>query len=226
MHQMQHTLVGCGYIHLHVHTLTSPLSTTFNYTLWPPTLCQHPLPTGQGCSSIHLLSYTRHTLDLLLYTRHQPLARSQAFNLPVCCLSKSNTPGQHHSGVPGRHQSPTPYPWVQQSSASQPNAEPSHPRHTAFSRSSTPQAQETASHHGMLEQLLRLLEADPLSRHDKLMLKAALTFGFFGFLRVSEYTLTNRGRFDPTLNSTKSDITWVKDGMHFFIKKSNDQVYK
>ena len=78
---------------------------------------------------------------------------------------------------------------------------------------------------GMLEQLLRLLEADPLSRHDKLMLKAALTFGFFGFLRVSEYTLTNRGRFDPTLHPTKSDITWVKDGMHFFIKKSKtDQV--
>ena len=78
---------------------------------------------------------------------------------------------------------------------------------------------------GMLEQLLRLLEADPLSRHDKLMLKAALTFGFFGFLRVSEYTLTNRGRFDPTLHPTKSDITWVKDGLHFFIKKSKtDQV--
>ena len=76
---------------------------------------------------------------------------------------------------------------------------------------------------GMLEQLLRLLEADPLSRHDKLMLKAALTFGFFGFLRVSEYTLTNRGRFDPTLHPTKNNITWVKDGMHFFIKTVQDR---
>ena len=57
------------------------------------------------------------------------------------------------------------------------------------------------------------------------MLKAALTFGFFGCLRVSEYTLTNRGRFDPTLHPTKNDITWVKDGLHFFIKKSKtDQV--
>ena len=73
---------------------------------------------------------------------------------------------------------------------------------------------------GMLEQLLRLLEDDPLRRHDKLMLNAALTFGFFGFLRVSEYTLTNRDRFDPTLHPTKSDITRVKDGLHFFIKKS------
>ena len=71
---------------------------------------------------------------------------------------------------------------------------------------------------GMLEQLLRLLEADPLRRHDKLMLKAALTFGFFGFLRVSEYTLTNRDRFDPTLHPTKNDITRVKDGLHFFTK--------
>eukprot|EP00731_Ephydatia_muelleri_P037700 Em0539g2a len=32
---------------------------------------------------------------------------------------------------------------------------------------------------GMLEQQLRLLNSDPLSSHDKLMLKAALTFGFF-----------------------------------------------
>jgi hypothetical protein len=31
----------------------------------------------------------------------------------------------------------------------------------------------------MLEQLLRLLNSDPLSNHDKLMLKAALTIGFF-----------------------------------------------
>ena len=32
---------------------------------------------------------------------------------------------------------------------------------------------------GMLEQLLRLLNSDPLSNHDKLMLKAALTIVFF-----------------------------------------------
>ncbi|KAL5497449.1 hypothetical protein EMCRGX_G013922 [Ephydatia muelleri] len=73
---------------------------------------------------------------------------------------------------------------------------------------------------GMLEQLLKLLNSDPLSSHDKLMLKAALTFDFFGFLRVSEYTRTTRGRFDPRLHPTKSDVTWVKEGLHFLIKKS------
>eukprot|EP00731_Ephydatia_muelleri_P003033 Em0001g3033a len=73
---------------------------------------------------------------------------------------------------------------------------------------------------GMLEQLLRLLNSDPLSRHDKLMLKAALTFVFFGFLRVSEYTRTTRGRFNPRLHPTRSDVTWVKESLHFLIKKS------
>ncbi|KAL5496745.1 hypothetical protein EMCRGX_G013099 [Ephydatia muelleri] len=67
-----------------------------------------------------------------------------------------------------------------------------------------------------LEQLLRLLDSDPLSRHDRLMLKVALTFGFFGFLRVSEYTRNTRGRFDPRIHPTRSDVTWVKEG----IKKS------
>ncbi|KAL5515708.1 hypothetical protein EMCRGX_G000913 [Ephydatia muelleri] len=73
---------------------------------------------------------------------------------------------------------------------------------------------------GILEQQLRLLNSDPLSSHDKLMLKAALTFGFFGFLRVSEYTRTTRGRFDPRLHPTRSNVTWVKEGLHFLIKKS------
>eukprot|EP00731_Ephydatia_muelleri_P017680 Em0010g778a len=36
------------------------------------------------------------------------------------------------------------------------------------------------------------LEAAPLKRHDHRMLRAALTLGFFGFLRVSEFTLKNR----------------------------------
>ena len=72
----------------------------------------------------------------------------------------------------------------------------------------------------MLEQLLRLLDSDPLSRHDRLMLKAALTFGFFGFLRVSEYTRNTRGRFEPRIHPTRNDVSWVKEGIHFLIKKS------
>ena len=72
----------------------------------------------------------------------------------------------------------------------------------------------------MLEQLLRLLDSDPLSRHDRLMLKAALTFGFFGFLRVSEYTRNTRGRFEPRIHPTRNDVSWVKEGIHFLIKKT------
>eukprot|EP00731_Ephydatia_muelleri_P017504 Em0010g602a len=72
----------------------------------------------------------------------------------------------------------------------------------------------------MLEQLLRLLDSDPLSRHDRLMLKAALTFGFFGFLRVSEYTRNTSGRFEPRIHPTRNDVSWVKEGIHFLIKKT------
>ena len=72
----------------------------------------------------------------------------------------------------------------------------------------------------MLEHLLRLLETDPLRRNDRLMLRTALTFGFFGFLRVSEYIFATRGGFDPIPHPTRSDITWVKNSVHFLIKKS------
>ncbi|KAL5509660.1 hypothetical protein EMCRGX_G005062 [Ephydatia muelleri] len=49
----------------------------------------------------------------------------------------------------------------------------------------------------MLGHMLQRLETAPLKRHDRRMLRAALTLGFFGFLRVSEITLKNR-RFDPS----------------------------
>eukprot|EP00731_Ephydatia_muelleri_P003450 Em0001g3450a len=74
------------------------------------------------------------------------------------------------------------------------------------------------------------LKAAPLKRHDRRMLRAALTLGFFGFLRVSEFTFKNRGltlRYHPT----RQDISWTGckriEGMHFFIKRSKtDQMGK
>eukprot|EP00731_Ephydatia_muelleri_P015648 Em0009g72a len=70
------------------------------------------------------------------------------------------------------------------------------------------------------------LEAAPLKRHDRRM-RAALTLGFFGFLRVSEFTYKNR-RFDPRYHPTRQDISWTGEGMHFFIIKRSktDQMGK
>eukprot|EP00731_Ephydatia_muelleri_P011300 Em0006g194a len=66
----------------------------------------------------------------------------------------------------------------------------------------------------------------PLKRHDRRMLRAALTLGFFGFLRVSEFTYKNQ-RFDPRYHPTRQDISWTGEGMHFFIKRSKtDQMGK
>ena len=65
----------------------------------------------------------------------------------------------------------------------------------------------------MLGHMLQRLETAPLKRHDRRMLRAALTLGFFGFLRVSEITLKNR-RFDPRYHPTRQDISWTGEGMH------------
>ena len=57
--------------------------------------------------------------------------------------------------------------------------------------------------------------------HDRLMLKAALTLGFFGLLRVSEFTTTSRRAFDPKTHLTRQDIAWTKGNTSiFFIKRS------
>lgn len=78
----------------------------------------------------------------------------------------------------------------------------------------------------MLGHMLQRLKKGPQGKHDRLMLRAALTFGFFGFLRVSEFTLTDQ-RFDPRLHPTMRDIHWSCEGMQFFIKRSKtDQMGK
>ena len=71
-----------------------------------------------------------------------------------------------------------------------------------------------------LVQMLGLLDSDHLQTHDRLMVKAALTLGFFGFLRVSEFTTPGRGKFNPRIHPTRQDIAWSKDSLLFFIQKS------
>ena len=68
----------------------------------------------------------------------------------------------------------------------------------------------------ILVQMLGLLDSDHLQTHDRLMVKAAL--GFFGFLRVSEFTTPGRGKFNPRIHPP-DDITWSEDSLLFFIQK-------
>ena len=96
-------------IAMHYHATRSHVS----FPLLPrPTSCQHQCltswessrrspepPTAQSCGPLnihHLQGRDPEILHLLSHTQHQPLTRNQAFNQPVRCLAKPNTPGQHH----------------------------------------------------------------------------------------------------------------------------------
>ena len=48
----------------------------------------------------------------------------------------------------------------------------------------------------MLGQMLSQLDRDHKPSHDRLMLKAAITLGFFGLLRVIEFTVPNQDGFN------------------------------
>ena len=71
----------------------------------------------------------------------------------------------------------------------------------------------------MLEQMLSQLDRDHKPSHDRLMLKAAITLGFFGLLRVSEFTVPNQHWFNPDQHLTAKDITMHKDSMVAVIKE-------
>eukprot|EP00731_Ephydatia_muelleri_P003125 Em0001g3125a len=69
----------------------------------------------------------------------------------------------------------------------------------------------------MLGQMLRRLERVALKQHDCLMLRATLTLVFFGFLWVDKFTMKN-GSFNPRFHPTMQDISWSREGMHYFEK--------
>eukprot|EP00731_Ephydatia_muelleri_P017502 Em0010g600a len=97
-------------------------------------------------------------------------------------------------------------PRVQQSGSQQPNTEPSMQRSQGPTHLKPKRLPLTVE---MLEQLLRLLDSDPLSRHDRLMLKAALTFGFFGFLREGIHFLIKKSKTDQTGRGTIISMSYT-----------------
>ena len=58
----------------------------------------------------------------------------------------------------------------------------------------------------MLGQMLSQLDRDHKPSHHRLMLKAAITLGIFGLLRVSEFTVPNQHGFNPDQHLTTKDI--------------------
>ena len=76
----------------------------------------------------------------------------------------------------------------------------------------------------MLGQMLRRLERASLKQHDCLMLRAALTLGFFSFLWDGKFTMKNRS-FNPRFYPTMQDSSWSREGVCYFVKQpKNDQM--
>ena len=61
---------------------------------------------------------------------------------------------------------------------------------------------------------------------DKVMLWAAMTTAFFGFLRVSEYTSTHKTKYDHTTTLLYSDIHIQGDIAHITIKASKTDPFR
>ena len=90
---------------------------------------------------------------------------------------------------------------------------------------STPRRPVTSA---VLADLLTAIQHSPtLGRHDSLMLSAAFTLAFFGFLRVSEFTTPSSHRFNPRIHPTLADIRWAKDHFTLLLRHSKtDQYFK
>ena len=56
------------------------------------------------------------------------------------------------------------------------------------------------------------MERATLKQHDCLMLRAALTLGFFSFLWVGKFSMKNRN-LNPRFHPTMQDISWSREGM-------------
>lgn len=78
--------------------------------------------------------------------------------------------------------------------------------------------------------LLRIINQNLFnsSRHykDKIMLWAAITTAFFGFLRISEYTSTRKTCFDPSITLLKQDLALTTEGAWIWIKASKTDPFR
>ena len=61
---------------------------------------------------------------------------------------------------------------------------------------------------------------------DKIMLWAAITTAFFGFLRISEYTTTRKTQFDPSVTLLLSDIRIRNDSIRLHLKTSKTDPFR
>ena len=61
---------------------------------------------------------------------------------------------------------------------------------------------------------------------DKLMLWAAITTAFFGFLRISEYTSPRKTTFDPLITLLKQDLAITNMGAWLWIKASKTDPFR
>ena len=66
-----------------------------------------------------------------------------------------------------------------------------------------------------------------LCKQDKHMLTAAFLLAFFGFLRVSEFTIPSRSKFNPRTHPTKDSVACKRKYFTFTIKASKtDQLHQ
>ena len=61
---------------------------------------------------------------------------------------------------------------------------------------------------------------------DKVMIWAAITTAFFGFLRVSEYTTTRKTQYDPTSTLLASDVRIRNDSVRLHLKTSKTDPFR
>ena len=64
------------------------------------------------------------------------------------------------------------------------------------------------------------------SPHDAAMLHVAMSFAFFGMLRVSEYTVARSFQFSPNSTLLCRDVSLVGDCIHIYIKSSKTDPFR
>ena len=68
--------------------------------------------------------------------------------------------------------------------------------------------------------LAALKHFHPLCQHDWHMLAAAFSLAFYGFIRISEFTLPSLNRFDAWVHASAASICWGKEYLTFHIRQS------
>ena len=212
-----------------VHPLLFPRPTGRSRAHSHPWGPNHPLTAqlqllirnaSAGSTRATYSSGVRRFIQFLPQTRGTPTSRQQTDSCLLCRRLQPLTRPVLDSSIRGSSGVPPPFCRVAGPNTPQPTPSAGQAWCQAGTRPPSLPPHRLITTQVLADLLAALKHFHPLCQHDRHMLAAAFSLAFYGFLRISEFTLPSLNRFDARVHASAASICWGREYLTFHIRQS------